>query len=103
ALVAKLACGDRIDQPRGRFARALLVGVLKQDAEFVTADAGDDIALADAALQQPSDLDQSVVTGAMAEGVVDRFQSIEVDEQHRGPGVVAARPRARPLELANEP
>ena len=102
AIVQEVAAGDHVDQARGGFVRALLVGTFEQDAELVAADPRHHVALAHAALEQSRDLDQGLVAGAMAERVVDRLQSVEVDEQHRSMGVVPANARDQPLELAAE-
>ena len=43
-----------------------------------------------------------IVAGAMAERIVDRLEAVDVHEQHRALGVVAADPRDEPVELAQE-
>src|SRR5690348_17633818 len=82
--------------------RAGLVGILEQDSELVAADARADVALPDAARKQVGDLDQGLVARAMAEGIVDRLEPVDVDEQHRPLGAVAAHPRYQPLQLPQE-
>ena len=82
--------------------RVILVGGFEQDAEFVAADPGDDVAVTDALGQQVGDLDQRLVAGAMAERIVDHLQAVEIDEQHRRVDPVAVDPRDQPLELAHE-
>ena len=63
----EFAVGDQVDQPRRGLVRALLVGMLEQDAELVAADPRDHVALAHAADQQLGDLDQRLVAGLVAE------------------------------------
>ncbi len=92
-----------IETSRSAVSRALASSARSsRTAELVAAEAGNAIALADAVDQHLGDLDQGLVTGLMAEGVVDHLKAVEVDEQHRGHVVVAADPVDRRLELAQE-
>ncbi len=58
--------------------------VLDQDGELVAAEAGDQVALADQALDALGDRDQERVAGAVAERVVDDLEVVEVEEEDRG-------------------
>src|SRR5512142_2467005 len=98
----EIASGDHIDETACRLARRFFVRMAKQDRKFIAANARDDIALANAADQQPGDLDQCFITGQMAKAVVDELQSVEVDEQKRRFLLVASDPVDQPFERAHE-
>ena len=73
--------------------------LLDQDGELVAAEAPGEVDGADRGRQARRHLDEQLVTGAVAEPVVDRLEAVEVDEQHgHVVAVVVARrrPRARP-------
>jgi hypothetical protein len=74
----------------------------EQDSEFVAAEARYDVALPHSAREQPSNLDQSLVAGLVAERIVDVFEAIEVNEQHRGILTVALDAIDNSLEGAHE-
>jgi hypothetical protein len=57
--------------------------LLQDDRKFVAADARDGVAFADRLLQTPRDLPQELVADRMSERVVDDFEVVEVEEQHR--------------------
>ena len=61
--------------------------VLEKHNEFVAAEARHRVAGAADPLQPPGDLHQQAVAGAVAEGVVDELEAVEVEEEH---GEVAA-------------
>ena len=66
---------------------------LDQDGEFVAAEPGDGVAGPDRAAQPLGHPDHQLVTDRMAEGVVDRLEVVEVDEQQ------GQRPQAAPVLL----
>src|SRR5438309_7627176 len=55
----------------------------KQGAEFIAAEASDDVGLAEALPQQAGDLLEGVIAFAMAKFVVDVFKIIHIDEDQR--------------------
>ena len=78
-------------------------GDLRQDqGEFVPSDAGDGVALPDAAPQPRRNRLQQLVAGGMAEGIVDVLEVIEVQKQHREHESVAMRPRESLLEAVEQ-
>lgn len=58
-------------------------GVLAEQDEFVTGQAGEGVAGAQGRAQALSDFDQDVVAGLVAEGVVDGLEAVQVDERQR--------------------
>ncbi len=62
---------------------------LQQDGELVTSEAGDGVARAGRGPEPLGDPDEELVTGGMAETVVDHLELVEIEEQHgdllRGP------------------
>src|ERR1700751_484928 len=74
----------------------------EQDRKFVATDTSDDVALANPANQQPSDLDQCFVPGLVPEAVVDQLKAVEVDEQDRRFLLITTDPIDQPLERAHE-
>ena len=63
--------------------------VFEDDDELVTAEAGHDIRLADALGDALGDLAQEFVSGAVAEGIVEGLEVVEIDEQDGAGGVGA--------------
>ena len=63
----------------------------EDDRELVAADAGHRVVLADAVAEALRHLQQQLVAGRVAEGVVDGLEVIEVDEHHRQRLPAAAR------------
>ena len=53
--------------------------LFQQDREFVASDPGDGIGVAHALVESDRDLDEELVPGIVAEGVVDSLESVEVD------------------------
>src|SRR6185295_5593995 len=76
-----------------------LVDVLEQHGEFVAAEAGDGVAGADGLLEAPRGLDQELVAGAVAHGVVDELEAVEVEEEDAEEAVLLA---ARVLDAVAE-
>ena len=76
--------------------------LLDEHGELVAAEPRRGVARADAGEQPPRQLDQQLVAGGVAEGVVDVLEVVEVDEEHRDP--LARSPRAceRVLEPLGE-
>jgi hypothetical protein len=67
-----------------RAGQATTVGVvLEQHGELVAAEAGHRVARAGDQLEALRDLDEQLVTGRVAERVVDGLEVVEVAEQHR--------------------
>ena len=58
------------------------VGPGEHDDEFVTAETGDDVAVAHAAAQPRRNLQQECVADVVTEGVVDVLEPIEIEEHH---------------------
>ena len=65
--------------------------VVDQDRELVAAQPGSHVSLAEAATDAIADHDQQLVAGGVAEGVVDRLEVVEVEEEDHRPDAV--RPR----------
>src|SRR3954454_14440702 len=82
---------EHLDDPPGGLDRGLLVRG-EQDGELVAAQAGDQVLLAQQALQPPGHLDQQQVAVLVPGGVVDRLEAVEVQHQQapvtRGGGQV---------------
>ena len=71
---------DRVKQTFANQKVACLGALREQNAEFVAAEAPDDIRVPKALLQKPGDLLEGVIAFAMAKVVIDIFQIIYVDE-----------------------
>jgi hypothetical protein len=65
------------------------VDVRREDDELVAADATDGVHRSENCGEAFGDPSQDVVAGVMPAGVVDLFESIEVDKQDRGPSARA--------------
>jgi hypothetical protein len=79
--------GERRGHALGDADRQLRVlEVVADDAELVTAEAGDRVAGAQALDQPRGEHAQELVAGTVAERVVDELEAVEVDEQHRDRG-----------------
>ena len=74
---------DRVGQARGQF----VVGAVAQHQEFVTAEARQQALGADGLGDALAGAHQQVVAGAVAEHVVDGLETVQVDVQHRHPGL----------------
>ena len=57
------------------------------DGKFIAAQAGDDIAVADRAAQAIGHLFEQAIAGAVAIGIVDRLEAIEIEIMHRDQAV----------------
>ena len=91
--------GDRRSRSLGDAQRlALPAQVLAQDHELVAAVADHGVAGPERALQSAGDLDEQIVAGVVAEPVVDAFEAVEVEEQQRERGGMAARASDRDVE-----
>ena len=87
---------------RGRLAR--IADVLQQHGELVAAQPGDGVARTERPAQPARDGLEELVAGLVPEGVVDRLEAVEVEEQHRAAPTAAAPARApqRPREAVEE-
>jgi len=56
--------------------------VVDDDHEFVTAESADDVVLAQAALEPPTDLDEKAIPREVAETVVHDLETVQVEKQH---------------------
>ena len=82
---------EREQDPLGDARRAVRLGeVLDQHGELVAAEPRDGVGGAQHAPQAPAHLEQHLVAAAVAEGVVERLEVVEVDEQDGDRRVVAA-------------
>ena len=73
---------EDLDQALGdQLRRGLGGGGLEQDDELVAAESPDGVLLADRAAQPVGDHAQELVTGRVAEIVVDVLEAVDVDEQ----------------------
>src|SRR3954451_17568305 len=78
-------------QPADDADRVVLVdGALQQDSELVTAEASDKVLAAHTCAQAIGDGNQQIVARLMADAVVDDFEIVQVDEQHRYHSVATA-------------
>ena len=77
------------DLPRHPGGILRLGDVRQHDDELVTAHPGDPILLSERGPQSAGNLPQQTVSFVMAQGVVDVLESVQVNEQHRDPAIVA--------------
>ena len=82
-------------QPLGHRARRAAVGVGEQHGELVAAEPGHSRRRAATEPQPGADLLEQDVAVAVAEGVVDLLEAVEVEQQQRRRGAAARRPRSR--------
>jgi hypothetical protein len=68
--------------------------------ELVATKPADEVVAANAFLHAPRGLDQRLVADGVPEGVVDRFEAVEVDEQHADAAAAALRGRQHVVEMA---
>ena len=94
--VAEVA--DRLAQRLGRAQRLLQRAALEQHAELVAAEARERVAPAHLRLQQRADLAEQRVARAVAAGVVDDLELVEVDVAERVGGLARLRALQRALE-----
>ena len=83
-------------RPETDQARSTSDGGRQQDRELVAAEAGDGVAVADAVLQAPGELDQQQIADVVAERVVDLLEAVEIEQQQRQRVGGARRRRAAP-------
>lgn len=84
---------------------ALLLGVgqvLAQDDELVAPETGDRVVRSDDRLEAGRHLDEHLVAGGVARGVVDGLEVVEVEEDHGGPRGAPAHGLERVLEPVEE-
>jgi hypothetical protein len=55
----------------------------RQDCKFIAAETYDQITLADGRLQPPSDVDEDLVPTSMAIHIIDAFEAVKVQQEHR--------------------
>jgi hypothetical protein len=90
------AAPERVERPlRGVRRTVRRIDRLQQDRELVPAQADDEVALAHRLLQAPGRLAQQLVTGRVAERVVDELEVVEVDEQQADGAAGAPAPGQR--------
>ena len=92
---------DQLAQPRGALLGLVQPGVGQQDGELVAAQPGEDLAGPQRGLQARADLAQQLVTGVVAEAVVDLLEAVEV-EQQQGGGPPGGRRRQHPGGLLEQ-
>ena len=90
-LVDHIGLGDRLDDAIGKlFDLVARLSVAKHDREFVAAHAADIAVRADLVAQPFGDGLQDCVAFGVAEGVVDRFEAVQIEE-HDCAGDIACR------------
>ena len=96
-------CDERFRDALGDHHRfGAVVQAVEQHRELVAAEAGEHVVAAHDRLHPVRDLDEEGVAGAVAEGVVDELEVVEVEVQHADHRAVATRRRHRSLELIAE-
>src|SRR5512143_2216862 len=91
-------------QPLGQFLRAVERCVGKHHAELVAAEAGDEVAVAQAGFQRVAELDDELVARLVAEGIVDLLEVVDVqDQQAVGPAVLQGAEQLLLLLVENAP
>ena len=75
---------QQVAQPLGERARLVRLGGRHQDGELVAAEPGQDVVGTQAAPQPRADLAQQVVTGGVAQAVVDLLEPVEVEQAAAG-------------------
>ena len=91
---------DRLFQRRRLGVSVGLAEIPQQQCELVAAEPPDHVGGADVAQQRRHDGLQHLIAGGMAEGVVDRLQAIDVEQDQRAAGVIALDIGDRAIELA---
>ena len=100
------ALAEGLEDPVGDPACPHQVGLRQHHGEFVAAEAGDRVRVADGVLEPPRDHPEDVVAGAVAQRVVDALEGVEVEDQQRrrqfapgrlGKGVAQDRVERRPV------
>ena len=90
-MLGRTAYGNAVDHDRGaeclensmRRRLRLFDGTFDEHREFVTTKACNDARFAQRSGEPPGDPDKKLVAGRMAQGVVDRFEVVEIEAQHR--------------------
>ena len=68
----------------GRLAQGVVIGGMgEDDAEFIPAEAADDIGFAGPVLQDAGDLEQNIIARSVAVDVIDQLEIVEIDEDQR--------------------
>ena len=83
ALPRKMQALNGLTQTLGNFFRHIRRAVLQQDAELITAQTRQGIALAQTRMQQRTNMAQQLIACRMATGVIDQFELVQVEE-HQG-------------------
>ena len=94
----ELVVADRLAQLLGHAQRLVERAALEQHAELVAAEARERVAPADLGLQQRADLAEQRVAGAVAAGVVDDLELVEVEVAQRVGRLARLGAAQRPLE-----
>ena len=98
----ELVVADRRPQVFGGLQCLLDIAALQQHTELVAAEPRQGIAPADLRLEQIAELMQQGIAGAVAAGVVDDLELVEVQVQQRIGCLAGFRALQRPLEAALE-
>ena len=93
---------QRLEQVLGHALALCAVARGSSDGELVAAEAGEDVALAQALAEQRRDPRDDLVAGGVAERVVDVLEVVEVEQQQRAVGAVAAHELGVLVELLGE-
>ena len=102
AAVEELEVLEQAAQVLRRRHRLRAVHVVEQHRELVAAEAGQQVALADVALEQPGAFLEELVPGGVAEGVVDVLELVQVDVEQGAVGAAARHARDDPVEFLVE-
>ncbi len=78
------------------------IELVAQDHELVTAEPGDGVTGPDRCSEPLRDRDEEVVTGGMAEAVVDHLEVVDIQEQHRDRTGLAAGALERVVDAVEE-
>ena len=91
---------DAVEEPlRGLGHLQLVVDDREDRDELVAAEPSDEVVAPDAVAHPTTRLDQRLVADRVAEGVVDRLEAVEVDEQHADPSRAALGRSERVVEM----
>ena len=79
-----------------------LVGILDQDGELVSAEAGKGVLIAQATAQAASELAQQVITDIVAERIVDILEVVQIDKHQHQLFLIALRPVQRMAQAVEQ-
>ena len=101
-LPGELEIAHRLAQRLRRAHRLVERAALEQNTELIAAQAREGIAPADLRLEQRADLPEQRIAGAVAAGVVDDLELIEIEAAERIGGLARLRALQRPLHAILE-